>query len=170
MPYMLAMEPLDAAIKAHEKELTKLGRTLPVADWMEGVAGLSPRFLAMIVGEAGRPISDYRSPACLWKRMGMAVIDGERQQRKTGAEAALKHGYDPKRRSLMWNVENSIMKQQIRNEDGVRLSAGPYGEIYCRRREHETAKNGEKYSHHRAKRYMGKALLRDLWRAWRDAG
>lgn len=166
IPYTVAIQPLDEAIKALEKDLIKLGRKSPVAAWAKDIAGLSDRFLALTIGEAGRPISDYRNPACLWKRMGMAVIDGGRQRRVTG-DAALVHGYVPRRRALMWNIGESILKQQIRkNEDGERYAVGPYGQVYIDRRAHEVATKGEKYSHARAKRYMEKRLLRELWKAW----
>jgi len=167
-PYRMAMAPLTDAIKAQEKMLAALARELPVYEWAQAVAGLSDRFLAMIVGAAGRPITDYRNPSCLWKRMGMAVIDGERQRRVTG-DAALVHGYNAGRRALMWNIEESILKQQLRkDEEATRIANGYYGQVYIDRRAHEVANKGEKYSHHRAKRYVGKRLLRELWRAWRD--
>lgn len=167
-PYRMAVAPLTDAIKAQEKMLAALARELPVYEWAQAVAGLSDRFLAMIVGAAGRPITDYRNPSCLWKRMGMAVIDGERQRRVTG-DAALVHGYNAGRRALMWNIEESILKQQLRkDEEAARIANGYYGQVYIDRRAHEVANKGEKYSHHRAKRYVGKRLLRELWRAWRD--
>lgn len=168
LPYHAAMDPLAEAIKEQERALAKLAKGLPVHQWAQGVAGLSDRFLALLVGDAGRPISDYRNPSCLWKRMGMAVIQGERQRRITG-DAALIHGYVPRRRALMWNIGESILKQQLRKtDDGERYAVGPYGQVYIDRRAYETEKNGEKYSHARAKRYMEKRLLRELWKAWRD--
>lgn len=167
-PYHAAMVPLASAADAEAKYLSKMAKRLPVAGWAEGISGLSDRFLALVIGEAGRPINDYRSPAALWKRMGMAVIDGGRQRRVTG-DAALIHGYVPRRRALMWNIGESILKQQIRkNEAGERYAIGDYGQVYIDRRAYEAEKNGEKYSHARAKRYMEKRLLRELWKAWRD--
>lgn len=165
-PYTLAMDPLKAAIKEQEKTLSKLAKGLPVYDWAQELAGLSDRFLSMIIAEAARPLRDYRNPSCLWKRFGMAVIQGERQ-RKVSGDAALIHGYCPRRRSLMWNIGESILKQQIRKgEDGGRYAIGPYGEVYIDRRAYEAKNKGEKFSHWRAKRYMEKRVLRNLWRAW----
>lgn len=165
-PYSAAMAPLSDSIKVQEKELAKLAKELPVHAWAKDIAGLSDRFLALIIGEAGRPIRDYRNPSCLWKRMGMAVIEGSRQRRVTG-DAALVHGYVPRRRALMWNIGESILKQQLRkSEDGERYARGLYGQVYIDRRAYEVETKGEKYSHARAKRYMEKRLLRELWKAW----
>ena len=169
-PYMEAMGPLDLAIKAQEKLLTKLGKQLPVIEWANGIAGLSPRFLALIVGECGIGPGEYRTVSALWKRMGLAVIGGERQRRVTG-DAAIEHGYVARRRSLMWNIGESIIKQQVRKcDDDVRMAIGDYGRIYLERKVYEATKTDRPIiAHNRAKRYMEKRLLRELWRAWRRA-
>ena len=39
--------------------------------------------------------------------MGTAVIDGERQRRVKAD--ALKHGYSPSRRSVLWNIANGLV-------------------------------------------------------------
>lgn len=173
-PYTLAMSPLDARIKEQEKHLSKLGNQMPVREWMESVSGLSPRFLAMIVGEAGNEPGAFKSVSALWKRMGLAVIDGERQRRVTG-DAAIIHGYVARRRSLMWNIGESIIKQQVRNpkgDDGKPLgdpqAIGYYGAVYLERKAYELTKTDKPIiAHNRAKRYMEKRLLRELWKAWR---
>lgn len=169
-PYVAAMEPLDAAISEQEKLLTKLGKQLPVIEWAGDVAGLSPRFLAMIVGECGVGPGEYRTVSALWKRMGLAVIGGERQRRVTG-DAAIEHGYVARRRSLMWNIGESIIKQQVRKgDDETRHAIGPYGQVYLDRKVYEATKTDKPIiAHNRAKRYMEKRLLRELWRAWRRA-
>jgi hypothetical protein len=175
MPYMTAIEPLDAAIAEQEKLLDKFGKKLPVTEWLNEINGLSPRFLAMIVGECGIGPGEYRSVSALWKRMGMAVINGERQRRVTG-DAAIEHGYVARRRSLMWNIGISIMKQQVRSEkddkgkkiDGTDYAIGVYGQLYLDRKAYEATKSDKPIViHARAKRYMEKRLLRELWKAWR---
>ena len=180
-PYHAAMEPLVQAIAIEEKKLAMLGGQLPVAGWAAGVPGLSTRFLAMIVGEcAARALDDadrligpgeFKTVSALWKHMGLAVFDGERQRRVAG-DAAILQGYVPRRRSLMWNIGESILKQQIRNpKDGERHAVGPYGQLYIDRRAHEIAAGVERdcIIHARAKRFIEKRLLRDLWAAWRRA-
>lgn len=208
VPYMDAMAPLDHAIAEQAKLLEKLGKSLPVYEWCKSVPGLGPRFLSMIVGECGIGPGEYRSVSALWKRMGMAVIDGERQRRVTG-DAALVHGYVATRRSLMWNIGGSIMKAQIRGEkddDGKKIEGGSraigeYGQLYLDRKAYELERsNAGAYAevaaalvksakregktpnahnlegrlspshlNNRAKRYIEKRLLRELWKAWRRA-
>lgn len=181
MPYSLAMEPIDAAIKEQEKLLTKLGKKLPVADWCDSVPGLSHRFLAAIVGECGVGPGEFKSVSALWKRMGMAVIGGGRQRRVTG-DAAIEHGYVARRRALMWNIGDQVaVRQAIRNpkdEDGKPTGAvaiNEWGALYLERKEYELSKVIDEkpltpmHAHNRAKRYVEKRLLRELWKAWRQA-
>lgn len=175
-PYEAAMAPLTDAIKAQEKLLTKLGKQLPVAAWADTVPGLSHRFLAAIVGECGIGPGEFKSVSALWKRMGMAVIGGERQRRVTG-DAALEHGYVARRRALMWNIGDQVaVRQGVRNpkdDDGKPTGAvaiNPWGALYLERKAYELAREcTPMHSHNRAKRYVEKRLLRELWKAWRRA-
>jgi hypothetical protein len=160
---LLAMQPLlegrDGIEKARlqvEKRLLLLAKGLPIAPWIEGVRGVGMLSLAGIVGEAG-DIGSYSNPAKLWKRMGLAVIGGERQRKKEG-DAGILHGYNPARRSLMWTIGDCIIR-----------AGGPLKELYNQRKEYEAPRVKTKmHAHNRAKRYIEKRLLRDLWRAWRD--
>jgi hypothetical protein len=128
-------------------------------------------------------------PSCLWKRMGVAVIgagNGEDDRRQGGlsksasAEDWIEHGYNRKRRSKLFVIGDVLVKQQ-----------GRYRDIYLARKEQErrkaeakglivaaTASIPKKRAHEymslghidkRARRYMEKKLLRDLWKAWRRA-
>lgn len=189
-PLLLARDTIEQHRILVEKRLTALAKDTPVAQWVEDTRGFGLLSCAGIVGEAG-DLSKYANPAKLWKRMGLAVMpDGDRQRIVSG-DAAIDHGYNPARRSLMWTIGDCIVKV-----------GGPYREIYDQRKAYETAKNeaGEYadraarmlkqksfakttaafkcYSagklpplhlHMSAKRYMEKRLLRDLWRAWRLA-
>lgn len=177
----LTKEPWVAMEKAAEKEMIRLVKSLSVwGDWAEPIPGVGALSLAIIIGEAG-DIGAYRSEACLWKRMGLAVLDGVRQGglHKTAAkEDWIVHGYNRQRRSRMWTIGDSLVK-----------AAGPYREIYLYRKEIERAKalaNGltvapsakipkaragefmsDGHIHRRAQRYMEKRVLRHLWRKWR---
>lgn len=161
---LLAMQPLleardgiESSRLQVEKRLLILAKGLPVAPWIEGVRGVGLLSLAGIVGEAG-DLSSYSNPAKLWKRMGLAVIGGERQRKKEG-DVGIVHGYNPARRSLMWTVGDCIIR-----------AGGPLKELYNQRKEYEAPRVATKmHAHNRAKRYIEKRLLRDLWRAWRDA-
>lgn len=145
--------------RAIEKSLEKLAKQLPVYPWVASVRGFGAGSLAAIVGECG-DLDNYANPAKVWKRMGLAVIDGERQRKVTGADA-LDHGYAPQRRAIMWNIGECLVKQ----------NDGEYRAYY----ESEKARIAELHPdftpalvNNRAKRHMTKRLLRDLWRQWRE--
>ena len=165
-----------------EKEMERLAKTLPIWQWAKAVRGLGPKGVAILVGEAGIPIGDYRTQYGLWKRFGLAVINGERQQRKSGAIDAAMHGYSPGRRAQVWSIcSDSLFRAQWRGEkDGIPAHPiGPYGEAYARRRAHtgpriEATKDlppAERWTkgrcHNDARRVMTKLLIEDMWKAWR---
>ena len=159
---MAAQEPLVAQRNAFERTLAKLGKQLPIAHMAERIRGVSHGTLATIVGELGDLSAYEKGIAGIWKRAGLAVIDGERQRMKSGA-AALIHGYSPMRRSVFWNIGGALMKAQSTGEGDM-----PYRAIYDARKAHELARGIPKaHAHNRASRHMTKALLRDLWREWR---
>lgn len=179
-----------------EKDMAELAKLLPVYEFVKSVKGFGLVGLAAICAEAGIPIGEYRTVSGLWKRMGLAVIGGERQQRKRGKEDAEAHGYSPKRRSQVWQFfSDSMFRHQWvadKDEDGkdpkksgkdVAVPAhpgGPYGEVYGRRMQHTLVRveatedlefgDPNKWTfgrrHNDARRIMSKAVLRDLWRVW----
>lgn len=176
-----ALKPLDIARKDIEKQLTAEAKLLPVYPWVkENVRGMEALSLAKIIGEAG-DLSQYANKGKLWKRMGIALVDGIRQgglNSKTATkEDWIRHGYNPGRRSDLFVVGDSILKAQIRKvkdaageDTGERTSIGPYGEIYLKRKAYELARDSEMtpmHAHRRAQRYMEQRLLKHLWQAWR---
>lgn len=161
-PYRQAMAVLDGSSTALEKQLAKIVRGHPVHAWAKDVKGLGDLSLAGLIGEACGNPGDYKSASALWKRFGLAVIEGERQRRVAGAEAALIHGYAPQRRAFAYVVSCNLMKSQG--------SEGPYRKVYDERKAYELAREVPKaHAHNRALRYMVKRLLRDLWAADRRA-
>lgn len=158
-PFLSAIEDFADKRKDVEKQLRKLSRSSPVWPWVSTVKGFGDLNLAAIIGEAG-DISLYRSPSCLWKRMGLAVINGGRQRRVTG-DAALEHGYNPQRRCVAYLLGETLVKA---GEGCV------YRPLYNERKAYELERVETKaHAHNRAARYIVKRALRDLWRAWRDA-
>ena len=156
-PLVEARDGVEKHRKMVEKRLVKLAKSLPIAPWVESARGVGLASLAAIVGEAG-DLAAYDNPAKLWKRMGLAVIDGERQRRVTGVKA-LDHGYSPARRSVMWNLGACIVK-----------AGGPLKQIYDARKVYEAERVETKmHAHNRAQRYVEKRFLRDLWSQWRRA-
>jgi hypothetical protein len=152
--------------EAARKEMAKLAKQLWVWDnFGAQIRGFGEVSLAVIVAEAG-DLSNYAAEAKLWKRMGLSagqnrVPPGLSKEQR--AEAWIERGYNPRRRSHMWNIGDALIKG---NRDGK------YRTLYLARKEYEHARDPEMskmHAHRRAQRYMEKRLLRDLWRAWRRA-
>ena len=82
----------------------------------------------------------------------------EAQRKCTDKKLALLHGYNPKRRSIMWNVGVCLIKQ----------NDGKYRQMYDDQKSYQLQVNEltKLHAHRRAQRYMEKALLRDLWIEW----
>lgn len=125
-----------------ETDMRKLARTLPVYAWANGVRGFGDLGLAIIIGETG-DLSLYETKERVWKRLGLAVIDGIRQQRRSDPDEAAAHGYNPKRRAEIWALTDSLSRHQWRSKkDDVPAHAiGPYGEVYGRRKADRTERN-----------------------------
>lgn len=157
-------KPFDDIEAVALKEMSALAKQLPA--WQTfgvDVRGFGVASLAVIVGEAG-DLANYSSVAKLWKRMGLAVINGVRQGapgKGASADEWIAHGYSPVRRSRMWNIGDALIKG---NRDGA------YRTAYLARKEYEIARDPEMrpiVAHRRAQRYMEKRLLKHLWQAWR---
>lgn len=109
--------------------------------------------LAAIIGECGE-IAGYRNPSCLWKRMGLAVIDGGRQRKVADAEQAIVHGYNPQRRAVAFLLGDCLIRAN-----------SPYKAVYDARKlvELQREEMTPIHAHRRAARYMVKRVLRDMW-------
>jgi hypothetical protein len=171
-----------------ETEMRRLAMTLPVWEWVRvNAKGVGELGLGRIVGEAPM-IGLYATHERLWKRMGVAVIAGERQAKRTNVDEALLHGYAPYRRAELWSVCSDVMlRQQWRRAgndpddlDAFGVPIGPYGAVYGRRKAltlmrvvetdalpfTDRAKWTRKRCDADARRVMSKEFLRDLWRVW----
>lgn len=199
LPLLAARPTLEQHRVAIERQLAKLAKTLPVAPWAVSVYGVSLNSLAAIVGEAG-DVGSYKSVAALWKRFGLAVMQspaGEmiRQQKKAGVEG-IEHGYAPARRSVMWNVGGGLIgcmgkgpRPFVGEDIDANAEWSPYQKLFLHRLRYEAERDPtharepkadkktgalkESYSAHaanRAKRYVEKRFLRDLYAAWRATG
>ena len=120
----VALEPFFASLKKFqderkklEKDLNKTARSLPTYEWSQAIPGFGAGGFLSIIGEATvveldgtvRALGDYHTVAGLWKRMGVAIINGERQRKRADAEEALLHGYNPARRSALWNIGGGLI-------------------------------------------------------------
>lgn len=164
LPLLEAREVISKSRLTQEKTLKFLAKQLPVYEWTSGVRGFGELGLAAVVGEAG-DLSKYRTVSGVWKRCGLAVIDGERQRRKSG-DAALAHAYSPSRRAVLWTLADSMLKAQGKDEN-----AGPYRLLYEAEKAKAQADENvatDGHAHSRAMRHMFKRFLLDLTVAWRS--
>lgn len=181
MASIAARTPFDMIENNALKHMKALARTLPVwAEFGAGVRGFGEASLAVIVAEAGN-LSAYPKKGHLWKRFGLAVIDGTRQgglPKSARADEWIEHGISRRRRACMWVIGDAM----------IRAVGGPYRTVYLDRKAFERGKAeaagltvapsasipkasaaefmSDGHVHNRAQRYMEKRLLRDLWQAW----
>lgn len=156
-PYLDALGTIEKAICVLELSLRREARKHPLwKAWAVDVRGMAEVSFAGLIGEAGRPITDYRTVSALWKRFGLAVIDGARQRRTKTTEEALTHGYSPRRRAFAYVLATNLMRSQ-REED-------PYRRLYDLHKPLELAKGLTPiHAHNRALRRMSKELLKAAW-------
>jgi hypothetical protein len=181
----------DDLREATEKNMKSLAVKLPVwAAFAKEIRGFGELGLAVIIAETTTPegnLSNYSSVGKLWKRLGLAVIDGRRQG-NPGKDATdndwITHGYNRQRRAEMWAFFSDILFRAQwaadKDEDGknpkdsgkpVAIAAHPlgrYGEVYAERKAWMLARDLTLgHAHNDARRYMTKRLLKHLWQAWR---
>jgi hypothetical protein len=159
-PMLVAMDSIRKYEKAQEKALCSVAKGLPayVLEWIEGVKGFGRLGLCIVLGETG-DLANYSGPAKVWKRMGMGLVDGERQRKHSNKEKAEAAGYNPRRRSVMFVFGECLIK----------LNKDYYRDVYLlEKAKQETAhpELSKMHRHRRAKRFMEKRLLRQLWRVW----
>ena len=116
-PFLEARKVIQSKRKLHEKRLAVLARELPAWNWIKETRGVSELSYASLIGECG-DIRNYATVSKLWKRFGLAVIDGERQRKIAGAKA-LEHGYSPRRRSVVWNVGACLIRAKNEHYKGI---------------------------------------------------
>ncbi len=169
----------DQAVLA--RQMGKLAMTLPIWAWVEDQRGCGAPMLGKLIAEAGRDLSDYDTPAKLWKRFGEHVVDGKAPKAKRGE----KLGFSPYRRSVSFQLGDGMIKAGGTVEKG---SLSPWKALYEHRKRYEiaraeangltvvpaakiTKKNADKHTseghvHNRAMRYMRKKFLEALWQEW----
>jgi len=189
-PYLMAGKPLDEQRAAYEKSLVKAAKRLPIYNWVKSVKGFGDISFAAIVGECG-DIGTYKSVSAVWKRLGLAVIDGNRQGnpgKSATADDWIAHGYNRQRRSVSWNARQHVIggmgKWRPSFGEDVRCNRELtyYQQVYAERARYESEKLGlpvtesdkgkESYKMHaamRAHRYTEKRLIKHLYLEWRRA-
>jgi hypothetical protein len=156
-----------------DAELERDVRSLAIWPRVAATPGLGALGWASLIGEAG-DLARYETVNKLWKRLGLAVINGSCQRLAKGASAE-QQGYSPRRRSTVWHIGRNILRVQSARAGSARRAAGrpagPFRLGYDARKAYELARGTSKgHAHNRAKRYMEKKLIRNIWRAWRELG
>ena len=170
-PYIGARDAIRASRTAVEDRMRTEVRGLRVWPYAHAIVGMGPILLASLVGETGN-LADYPTVSKVWKRLGLAVVDGSRQRRVRGAEALLQR-YSASRRSTVWVIGRSVLRNQsITKASPLRkftTDATYYRRCYDSRKDYELSRGLTRgHAHNRAARYMEKKLVRDIWRAWRE--
>ncbi|MFC3206831.1 hypothetical protein [Aquamicrobium soli] len=185
--YVQSEEMFESQQDAYKKQLVKHAKRLPVYEWVKGVPGFGDVSFATIVGECG-DVGTYKSVSAVWKRLGLAVINGRRQGNPgegATAQVWIDHGYNRARRSVSYVAREHVIggMGKWRPEYGSNLGdATYYQRVYAERARYEAAKLGmpiersdkgkESYKKHvamRAHRYVEKRLLKHLYLEWRRA-
>jgi hypothetical protein len=174
-----SIAPIEIRREEIEREMKKLTRSLPVAEWADGVAGFGPLGLAVLIAESGN-LSNYPHHKMLWKRLGLAPYEGKaystwRMNGGLTAEEWTDAGYKPPRRAEIHAcIADPMSKHQLTSKEksGTEYGGpkGPYGDVYIARRQATAIAHPDwKPAHARmdALRIMTKALVSDLWSEWR---
>jgi len=150
-------ETWDEVRDKAEGALQRSAKDLPVYPWAKTVRGFGERGLAIITAEAAgfdevppgsgvlrrRLIGEYRQIRNLYRRMGLGVIDGQRQRKMKSKEAADKQRYKPDRRAECWTLAESLLKAQlVSNLRACKeaIAASPEAALACHQRGIEVKK------------------------------
>lgn len=190
-PLLLARLEIEPRRVEKEKALTELAKQLPIAHIVDDTKGFGLLGLAGIVGEVGA-IGEYRTVQGLWKRCGLAVIDGERQGRRSDPDEAALHGYAPARRSVMWNVGSALIghlghgpRPRVGEDIEAREDLSEWQKMLVsqlrkiaekdpKHRKPDAERKGEvyesysKHASNMARRFVEKQFLKRLWQEWRE--
>jgi hypothetical protein len=109
-PYIESMKGFEKLRGSIEKHLKQLAKQNPAYGFIKSIRGFGELNFAALLGELGDDILAYKSPSAVWKRMGLAVLDGERQRKCTDADKALIHGYNPSRRSVAYLISECLLR------------------------------------------------------------
>lgn len=169
-------------IEPTKKEMERLASLLPAFSFVAETKGLGVLTFAKIIAETGN-LDGYPSPFKMWKRLGLAVIEGQRQRHVANDKKLnTRMGYNKNRRSMAFLSGESMIKlnwdaHTTMDDDGQKVRERvplKYRAIYDKRKVHEEEMSPEltpKHRHRRAQRYMEKRLLKDIWVAWnRETG
>ena len=152
--------PWEEIQSQSEKEMVKLARKLPAHELVRGVRGFGDLSFARIIVETGDLTANanfpgsYTRPAQVWKRLGLAVIDGRAQRRIRNAEEAKKQKFSPERRAMSWVSFDKVWRLQSSNAWALRKESG--GQECCETQK-EDAAVGDGAGHRRVETHIAYA-------------
>lgn len=125
-----AREIWDTSREQDEETIRQIARRLPIYEWARNVRGFGDLGLGIVVAEAAgfdpifdestegrrRTIGEYRTVSGLWKYMGLAVINGQRQRKMATKADGEAQKYKPERRAECWMLADCLLRGQIRGE------------------------------------------------------
>ena len=160
----------DTLLTAKEEAFKLLVAELPIWAYAKTLPAFNTKEFARLVGVAG-DLSNYPSVNALWKRLGLAVLDGRRQHRERSKEGAAAQGYSPKRRRQAWIIVNKmfIKDSSWKGDDGKTKEAGEWRLCYDKKKAVYLERGWlPQHAHKAAVRYMGKCILKALYKKWID--
>ncbi len=169
MPQILASyetRKLYAAPEATAKKaLDEAVAALPIWPWAKRIRGVAETSLGGVLAVTG-DLSAYKSPAKVWKRLGLAPTTCYDMITKRGVKGNTK---PKKRRSVAYRLGDCLIKGNFEGKKPNRIPLGFRWLYDDRKAAHEAAGWGKSQMHrHRdAQRYMEKRLIKHLWREWR---
>jgi len=160
----------------HFKRLGAILKDYPIyTQFLEGVKGVGPAMAGVIISEID--ISKARYPSSLWMYAGLDVADdGRGRSRKAEhlveREYVNKDGEDAKRMGITFNPFLKTKLTGVLAASFLRAGDNPYSKIYRdykNRLENHPAhvEKTKGHRHNMALRFMIKAFLIDLYKAWR---
>jgi hypothetical protein len=193
----LSMVQWDSMRKNKERSIKENASKLPVYEWWCGIRGCNGLGLGLIIGCTG-DLSRYDNPGKVWRRLGLAPYKNKacstwRMAGGLSSDEWQQIGYSPKRRSVVYNIGDSLIKQgdeyrkvflerkrfefEKARKEGLavvttqRATADNWVKVGLPRP--EVVKKFDRKEHRlashvhaRAQRYMEKRLLKDLWKQW----
>jgi hypothetical protein len=154
-PAQTTADDLKTLEKAIDRQLVRLVKQHPLADWIVGQRGIGLPGFARLLGITGS-LDRFATVSKLWAYLGMHVVDGAAPRRKKGEKA----NWSPQGRVLCHQIAESIVK----------AGHGPYRAAYDRKKgEYESDRPDwtQARRHNAAMRYAVKTLLKELWIEWR---
>jgi hypothetical protein len=182
-PHLETQKTLEAQERGIERQLERLVKQHPMADWVKACPGLGYGGFARIVGVTG-DFMLFPNVAKVWAYMGMHVVNGHAPKREKGVKSN-------------WSPQGRVVAHQI-GDSIVKLGRGRYRELYDAKKAEYLARprlgnsgcpmgqvhkdkggkvlacvkpgeNGNETSahlHNAAMRVAVKELLKDMWVEW----